>query len=327
MKPKILVLALGGTIASKNFTPIGEHYSSPVASISALIKEVPYIDEVAIVESVELFIKKSQNITLKDCFSISDYINGNFSFYDGIVITMGTNSLEDVAFFLHLTTKATIPIIVTGAMKANGAIDFDGSRNLYNAIMIATNKDLFNQGVMVTINDKIFSARDVQKKNSLNKDAFESRSGCIVGHVIGDKIHINARSNRPHTRDSIFVNIDSEVNIPKIAVIYHHLNFSAELISYFLTSKYSGIVIAGSGNGYCSDDVFKELEATRKTGIIVVRASQASEGCVTLDEKLDLANDFIPAMDFSPGKASILLALCILKKISIVGIRRIFTEY
>lgn len=247
---------------------------------------------------------------------------------NGIVIIHGTDSLSETAYFLHLAAKTKKPIILVGAMRPATSLSADGSLNLYNAVNVAANPASFNRGVLVVMNDKIFSGRYVTKANTTTTNAFESPNIGPIGTVVLGKVSYNTKIIRPFTSDTPFY-VTGVNNLPNVAIIYEYVGVDTTMLDAILnTNNLKGIIIAGFGNGnipvYEKDFLIK----AHNKGIIIVRSSRVSSGTVTYNyNNLDTTYDLITADDLNPEKARILLMLSLLYTNDVKKIQEDFYKY
>ncbi len=245
---------------------------------------------------------------------------------DGVVITHGTDTMEETAYFLNLTIKSDKPVVLVGAMRPSTAISADGPKNLYNAVALVANKEAKNKGVMVAINDKILSARGVVKTHSLNVDAFSSPDFGDLGYIVDGKVFFYNNVTKAHTKNAPF-DVSKLTSLPKVDILYSYSNDGSGVAAKALFEHGTkGIVVAGSGAGSIhknQKDVLKEL---LKKGLKVVVSSRVVAGCVAVsdsDEKLG----FISAEDLNPQKARVLLMLALTKTSDPKKIQEYFLKY
>ena len=321
------IIELGGTISSMSEHATSEFYKGPVGSVSSFIDEYGLTDSIKIV--VHQFSQTiSHELTIEDLIILAKKIQ-NFldsDEYNGIIITMGTNALEDVAYFIGLVVRSKKPIVFTGAHYPQNSLAFDGKRNLYNAIKIASADNSMKLGVLVTFNDYVITARDATKNNPGLSSNFAAEGRGIIGHIIGDQFVLLSKPIYKHTYQSEFSIV--EINsLPKICVIYAHLGMDGFLINALITSGVSGIISAGFGKGYQSNQISLALKKAVQSGIIVVRCSRSGFGYTSIDKNYDDKYGFIVANGLSPHKSSLLLSLALSRTRNISEIQKVFEEY
>ena len=321
------IIELGGTISSISEHPTSEFYKGPSSSVSSFIGEFDLNDHIKIV--MDKFTQKiSHEMTIEDLIALANRIQSllDSDEFDGIIVTIGTNALEDVAYFIGLVVQSMKPIVFTGAHYPQNSLAFDGKRNLFNAIQIASTNHAMQLGVLVTFNDYVVTARDAVKNNPglINNFSMEGRG--IIGHVIGNQFVLQSKPIYKHTYQSE-LSIRGISNLPKISIIYAHLGMDDVLIDALITSGVHGIISAGFGKGYQSNQISLALKNVVQLGIPVVRCSRSGCGYTSIDKTYDDKYGFIVAKGLSPHKSSLLLSLALNKTRDIDKIQQIFEEY
>lgn len=312
---KIAILATGGTIAgiaqdnlkqdSIKKDSLEKEYRAGVLGINELLSALPQLAELAEIYTEQVANIDSCDITNEIWLTLARRASALLDEVDGIVITHGTDTMEESAYFLHLVLRAKKPIVLTGAMRPANALGNDGLRNLYNAVLVAMNAR--SVGVLVVMNDRIFSARDVQKTHTLNIDAF---SGGEIGYVIGNEVVFYKPQNLA-LNGAFSQNLNIE-NLPKVDILYSYANDGLSIAARALfESGTRGIVVAGSGAGSIPSAHKIALKELMARGLKVVVSSRVKRGFVVLDSA-DKKAGFISAGDLSPQKARILLMLALL---------------
>ncbi len=327
-KSRIAILGTGGTIAGFIDSTIATTgYTAGAIDIDVLIKAVPQIRDLADISWEQIANIDSSNMCDEIWLRLAKKIAKLFAEgIDGVVITHGTDTMEETAYFLNLTIKSDKPVVLVGAMRPSTAISADGPKNLYNAVALAANKEAKNKGVMVAINDKILSARGVVKTHSLNVDAFSSPDFGDLGYIVDGKVFFYNNITKAHTKNTPF-DISNFTSLPKVDILYTYSNDGSGVAAKALFEHGTkGIVVAGSGAGSIhknQKDVLKEL---LKKGLKVVVSSRVVAGCVAVsdsDEKLG----FISAEDLNPQKARVLLMLALTKTSDPKKIQEYFLKY
>ena len=234
----------------------------------------------------------------------------------GIVITHGTDTMEETAYFLNLVIKTIKPVVLVGAMRPATSVSADGPLNLYNALAVANSQEAIDHGVLVVMNDQIFNARDVCKVNTTKIDSFRqpANSGAI-GTVNFGKVDIYKMNFRKHTVHTTF-NVDHIKTLPRVEIIYEYASSDGAMLDKAINLKdIQGIVFAGMGDGNISGPDRNLLQKAREKNIVIVRSSRTGSGTVTYDyvQNLDTKLGLIPADNLSPQKARILLMLALIK--------------
>ncbi len=327
-KSRIAILGTGGTIAGFIDSTIATTgYTAGAIDIDVLIKAVPQIRDLADISWEQIANIDSSNMCDEIWLRLAKKIAKLFAEgIDGVVITHGTDTMEETAYFLNLTIKSDKPVVLVGAMRPSTAISADGPKNLYNAVALVANKEAKNKGVMVAINDKILSARGVVKTHSLNVDAFSSPDFGDLGYIVDGKVFFYNNVTKAHTKNVPF-DVSKLTSLPKVDILYSYSNDGSGVAAKALFEHGTkGIVVAGSGAGSIhknQKDVLKEL---LKKGLKVVVSSRVVAGCVAVsdsDEKLG----FISAEDLNPQKARVLLILALTKTSDPKKIQEYFLKY
>ena len=327
-KPKIAILATGGTIAGSIDDKIATTgYTAGVVGVDVLIKAVPEIKELANISGEQIANIDSSNMNDEIWLKLSKEINTLFSSgVDGVVVTHGTDTMEETAYFLNLTIKSDKPVVLVGAMRPSTAISADGPKNLYNAVALAASKEARGKGVMVAMNDKILSARGVVKTHALNVNAFSSPNFGDLGYIVDGKVYFYNTINKPHTKNSPF-DVRKLKALPKVDILYTYSNDGNDVAAKALFENGTkALVIAGSGAGSIHENQKNTLKELIKSGLIVAVSSRVGAGRVAVSEN-DKELGFISSEDLNPQKARVLLMLALTKTNKPKEIQRYFLKY
>ncbi|MEK3711566.1 type II asparaginase [Bacillus sp. FSL K6-1005] len=325
--PTIKILATGGTIAGANKSKTSTtEYKAGVVGVESLIEAVPEMKDIANVSGEQVVNVGSTNIDNKTLLKLGKRISKLLSSkdVDGIVVTHGTDTLEETAYFLNLTVKSDKPIVVVGSMRPSTAISADGPSNMYNAVKVAGAQEAKGKGTLVVLNDRIASARYVTKTNTTATDTFKSEEMGYIG-TIADDIYFHNEITRKHTKDSEF-SISSLDKLPQVDILYGYQNDGSYLIDAAVKAGAKGIVFAGSGNGSLSDAAEKGAVRAVKKGVTVVRSTRTGNGVVTSNGDY-VKNDLLASNSLNPQKARILLMLALTKTDDPRKIQDYFNEY
>ncbi len=325
-EPKIAILATGGTIAGSIDSAVATTgYTAGVVGVDVLIKAVPEIQNLAKIEGQQIANIDSSNMRDEIWLKLAQEINKLFaSGVDGVVITHGTDTMEETAYFLNLTIKSDKPVVLVGAMRPSTAISADGPKNLYNAVALATDKNA--KGVMVAMNDKIQSARAVVKTHTLNVDAFSSPDFGDLGYIVDGKVYFYNNVAKAHTKKAPF-DVKNLKKLPKIDILYSYSNDGSGVAAKALFENGTkGIVVAGSGAGSIHEAQKEVLKELLTKGLKVAVSSRVVAGRVAVSET-DKKLGFISAEDLNPQKARILLMLALTKTNDVKKIQEYFLKY
>lgn len=329
-KAHVVILATGGTIAGAGASAANSAtYQAAKVPVDKLLASVPELSNLAEVRGEQVFQIASESITNAQLIQLAKRVSAlsKQDDVDGIVITHGTDTLEETAFFLNLTVHTNKPIVVVGSMRPGTALSADGALNLYNAVATAASPTAVGKGVLVTMNDEINTGRDVTKTINIRPDAFKSPWGALGMVVEGQTYWFRAPAKR-HTMDSEF-NIDQIDTLPKVEIVYGSGNASPTAYEAYAAAGAEALIHAGTGNGSVSSAVVPTLRALHAKGIQIIRASRVTGGgfVVRNAEQPDDQYDWVVAHDLNPQKARLLAALALTKTHDAKSIQRFFLEY
>lgn len=321
-KKKVVVLATGGTIAGVGEEGKSTGYDSGKLSADDIIKAVPEIKDVADIEAIQVCNVNSDDITDSIWLQLTNKINelAKDPAVSGFVITHGTDTLEETAYFLNLTVKTDKPVVLTGSMRPSTSRSADGPMNLYEAVCVATSDDCKGKGVLVIFADRILSARAVTKTSTYDVTAVSAGEMGAIGIVRDGKPFLYETPAKRHTTASEF-DVSGLTTLPKVSVLYFSVDADPELLEHAAKSS-KGIVIAGAGAGEFSEAYKKVVE---KLTIPVVISSRIDDGII-VPENL-LCENTIAADNLPPQKAAILLRLALAKGMGKDQMRTAFSEY
>ncbi|MER3115377.1 type II asparaginase [Bacillus altitudinis] len=324
----IKVLATGGTIAgSSDSNTDTTGYKSGALGIDKVIASVPQLKDIANVTGEQVANVGSENVDNALLLKLAKRVNQllNDDQVGGIVVTHGTDTLEETAYFLHLVVKSDKPVVVVGSMRPASAISADGPLNLYHAVKIASTKEAKGKGVMVTLNDRIASARFITKTNTTTTDSFKSLEQGYIGEVAGEVVSFYNEPTRKHTADSEF-DISKLKELPQVDILYGYQNDQKYVYDAAVKAGAKGIVVAAAGNGTMSTEAINGATDAVKKDVVIVRSSRAGNGIVT-HEKMDDEHHFVSSDSLNPQKARILLMLALTKTKDPEKIQSYYEQY
>ena len=327
--PNIKILATGGTIAgSANSNTQMTGYKAGALGIQTLIDAVPQIKDYANVSGEQVCKLDSKDMSNDVWLKLGKRINELLAddSVDGIVITHGTDTLEETAYFLNLVVKSDKPVVIVGSMRPATAISADGPLNLLNAVRVASSKDAIGKGVLVAMNDQINGARDVTKTNTTNVDTFKTPDLGFLGYINDGKVCFYRESTRKHTANAEF-DVTNLNALPYVKVIYGHADDDGVFVDAAVAAGAKGIIYAGTGNGSVHKNAEAALAEATKKGVVVVRSSRVGTGTVVEAEQSYIDEHFLNGDSLNPQKARVLLALALTKTNDLNEIQRIFNEY
>lgn len=331
--PVVYILATGGTIAGSGSSSTDLSNYKPGAILGEqLVKAVPQIAQIATVKVDQIANVNSSDITIEHWLSIAKRINqiiADEPAVAGFVVTSGTNTLEETAYFLNLTIRSDKPVVLVGSMRPSTAMSADGPLNLLNAVRTAISPDAKGKGGLIVLNDEINAARDTTKTNTLRVETFKAAELGLLGYIDEDKVSFYRSTTKRHTLNSEF-DVTALSALPKVAILYSYVEPDPALIRAVIEGGAKGIVFAGTGNGALSvfeETALKEVAAMAAASRpALVRSSRVGNGRVIATAEYD-ALGVIPADTLNPQKARILLMLALTKTKDPKEIRRIFAEY
>jgi L-asparaginase len=328
--PNVVILATGGTIAGAGASSTGSAYTSGQVKIEAMIDAVPNIRTLANLRGEQTANVGSQDMSVEVWLMLAKRINELLATpdVDGIVITHGTDTQEETAYFLNLVVKSDKPVVLTGSMRPSTALSADGPLNMYNAVAVAANPNAKGYGVMVVMNDEIHAAHDVRKMISTPVQTFQSPQEGMIGTVIfGEVLFFHKPAGR-HTLNSEF-SVDGVTALPRVDIVYACADVSPDLIDLMVGAGAKGIVIAGVGDGNMNAGTLEAAKRATAKGIPVVRATRVPIGAVLINgEVVDKDYGTVSSDELNPQKARILLMLALLKKDrSREDLQKLFIEY
>ena len=315
MKPRVHILGTGGSISG-----IGPHRldytlypdSGKKLTVTQMLERIPEARELAELSGEDVLRVGSPSIGPKEWLQLAARIHSLAA--DGIVITHGTATLEETAYFLHLTVKSERPVVVTGAMRPPSAVGTDADLNLLDAIRLAAAPEAAGRGVLTILNNEIQSARDVTKSNAFRVDTFDSRDFGVLGYVDSDARVLFYRAvTRPHTTATPF-DVRGRKDLPRVDIVYSYAGADGVLVDALIAHprerRPDGIVLVGFGGGSYPGAFLEAGKRAVQAGIPVVLATRSRAGRVVSTPKKD-ADGFLVCDDLMPQKARILLMLAL----------------
>lgn len=327
--PRVAVLATGGTIAGS--APDAANtagYQAGVIGVAQLLAAVPGLDAVAQIHAEQVASVDSKDMSFALWSALAQRVNAMLAGddIDAVVITHGTDTLEETAYLLHLAVKSSKPVILTAAMRPASALSADGPLNLLNAVTLAASGQAAGQGVLVAFNNRIHCARDVAKISTYAVDAFQSPEIGALGWVQDGRVEFQRRALRPHTVDAPFT---ADVQWPPVEIVTSYAGVSRIAVDALVSAGVRGLVVAGTGNGSIHATLQQALAEAAARGIAVVRASRVGSGHVMHNGAAkDDALGFVSAGTLSPYKARVLLMLALAAGTSEkAALQRVFDTY
>ncbi|AHG64956.1 asparaginase [Advenella mimigardefordensis] len=310
-KPRIIILATGGTISGAADARSAIGYNSGEVSGQQLVQGVPGIEKLATVKSEQISNIGSQDMNDKVWFALAKRIrqifDGNEA--DGVVITHGTDTMEETAFFLNNVLDSAKPVVLVGSMRPGSALSADGPLNLYEAVEVAASAQARGRGVMVVMNETIHAPRWVTKTNVTSVQSFQSLNAGPLGYVDPASVRFLAPVGQAAAAR---YTLPKDDQLPRVDIVYAHSNMDATQIDHAIQDNARGIVIAGVGDGNVSKPAMEAMLRAVQKGLVVVRATRVPSGFVNRNVEVDDdKSGFVVAYDLNPQKARVLTQLLI----------------
>jgi L-asparaginase len=337
--PRVRLVATGGTISNRNGGRL---------TAEELVASMPGLDRYARPEAEQFSNTSSGNLTLKQWLDLSRRINTLFKEdpdLAGVVVTSGTDTLEETAYFLDLTVRTEKPVVVVGSMRNPSTLGYEGAANLLEGFRVAASPDARGKGVLVVLNDEINAARDVTKTDALRLGTFQSRGYGLLGVVDSDRVVFYRSLVKRHTAASEF-DVSGIDELPRVDVVMVYQGASGDVIKAIVDQGARGIVIASAGAGATSGTQAQGIQYAIEKGVFIVTSTRTGSGRIASRGRGTAAttttsNDGdatpaparpatdrrIAAEDLAPVKARILLMLALTRTTDGSEIQRMFTEY
>jgi len=325
--PRIRLLATGGTIAGAHTG--GRGYAAAAMSAEDLLAAVPGLSALGRIEVEKVVSIGSQDMDEHVWRQLA--ARAQTALDDpaiaGVVITHGTDTMEETAYFLNLVLKTAKPVVLVGAMRPATAISADGPMNLYNAIAVAADPASVNRGVLVVSNDEIHFAREISKTNTTQVGTFKSLNRGLAGLVNRGRLHYFGPTVRRHTAASEFAP-PHEAALPRVDIIYGYAGLRRDQIDAAVAAGARGLVIAGVGAGNLSTEILEAVTAAARAGVVVVRSSRTGGGMVERNIEIDDdAAGLLVAEELNPQKARVLLMLGLSRQLDAAALQTLFLTY
>jgi len=328
-KPKVVIVATGGTIAGAAKSETEAGYKSGAVGVDILIEAVPALKDLAVVTGEQVASIGSQDMNDEVWLKLGNKVNELLAKPDvnGVAITHGTDTMEETSYFLDLVVKSDKPVVLTGSMRPSTAMSADGPLNIYNAVAIAADPAARGRGVLVTVDDDIHSAHDIVKTHTTDVGTMSSGEAGLVGATLFGKNTWFRSPGQVHTSKSE-MSITGVTALPRVDIIYAHANMSPDLITSAATNGAKGIVIAGVGDGNMTAPAIEAMKGVIAKGVVVVRSSRTNGGIIR--RNIEVSDDqlgTVASMELNPAKARVLLQLALLKTKDAKKIQDYFNRY
>lgn len=327
----IYIVATGGTIAGAATSSVSATYEAGKLSVEQLTAAIPGLDNFdEDIHTLNLYHIDSSDVTISHWLQLAKKINELLKNDDikGVVITHGTDTMEETAYFLDLVVKSDKPVVLVGSMRAATSLSPDGPLNLFNAISLIHSDEAKGRGVMVLMNDTIFDGRDVTKCNTSQTNTFSAPNSGPIGHVNYGEVEFHKNATRKHTHETTF-DVDALSDLPNVEIVYEYAGSRGNVLKAVIAQKPEGIIIAGTGCGNVTAADKALLRYAREAGIQIIRSSRTGSGKVTYNnvDGLDAEIGLIAGDNLNPQKARILLMLSLTQTKVVEEIRKNFATY
>lgn len=311
VKPRVHVIATGGTISNMG--------NDPRRTAAELVAGIPGVAEVADVTTEQFSNVASSAVTqemLRDLARRIRTLQRDSSPPAGIIVTHGTDTMEETAFFLDLTVGGCAPVILTGAMRQANWAGADGPANLLNSVKLAASPDARGRGALLLMNDEIFLAREVTKSNTTRLNAFSAPEAGSAGVTDPDGIYF--RSPAPANCPAPLIDVDRIEAFPRVEIVYSHIGADSTLVDALVSAGARGLIVAGVGRGGTTPSQSRALRRATEKGVIVITSNRTGAGRVGRPTNPESLRDLpegrgvtIGAGDLNPQKARMLLSLAL----------------
>ena len=328
-KPKVVILATGGTIAGSAAASTSAGYQSGAVAVDALIAAVPTLKDIADVSGEQIASIGSQDMNDEVWLKLGKRVNEILAKPDvaGVAITHGTDTMEETSYFLNLVVKSDKPVVLTGSMRPSTAMSADGPLNIYNAVAIAADPTAKGRGVLVTVDDDIHSGHDIVKTHTTDVGTMASGEAGLIGATLFGKQTWYRKPVAVNTKASEF-SIDGVSALPRVDIIYAHANMSPDIVASAVEHGAKGIILAGVGDGNCTAPALDALKEAIAKGVIVVRSSRTNGGIIRRNIEIDDdKTGTVASIELNPAKARVLLQLALLKTKDAKAIQGYFDRY
>ena len=314
-KSKVMVIATGGTIAgiapsSTDFTL----YTPGIKSIDEMLDEIPAVYKLADINTKQFANQSSSSTTTKNLYDLSVAVDKALQDYDSVVVTCGTDIMEEIAYFLDLTVQSPKPVVVTGSMKPWNVIGTDAKLNLYNAVKVAASNKTYKFGTVVVLNEEIHAAREVTKANSVREDTFQTPMLGMLGYVDDNDVSIYRIPTRAAKADDEWatpfdLSEISASSLPRVDIVVAYQGAGGEQITAAVNAGAKGIVTMGTGNGGITTDMISARNAAMNKGIIVAAVTRTGSGTMYSEDRDGYG--LVSADNLNAYHARIALQLCL----------------
>ncbi|MCG8508258.1 MAG: asparaginase [Rhodospirillales bacterium] len=329
-KPRIQVISTGGTISSAGASPTDASYTAGCVDSDGLLAAVPDIERIAELTSETLFDRQSGEFGLDDWRTLARRVQSAIDRpdVDGVVITHGTDTLEEAALLLELGCRVHKPVVLTGSMRAATALSADGPANLFQAVRVAADPQAVGRGVLVVMNDRVLQGILAIKAASLPVQAFESHPGGPIGRVTGRRLTFFSPPMVAPLSGRFFKQIQGNEKLPKVGIAYLWGGCGSDPLRACMEMGAEGVVIAAFGCGHLPAPIVELASRQVREGMPIVVSTRVL-GATVLPDTHDLSSepDVIASGFLNPQKSLHLLSLALADGLDFVGIAKLFGSF
>lgn len=319
----IHVIATGGTIAGLGKSGQTANYNAGELQVEELIEALPPLGDQIKISCEQFANVDSNDMTMQLWIDLARRINhlAGDPQIDGLVITHGTDTMDEIAYFLSMTVNTQKPVVLTGSMRPASSTSADGLLNLYDSIFTAADEKSRGQNILICFCGTIYSGRNVVKSSTFQLNAFDGRNPSCLGYIQDRNcFYYNSYHSQVYQANSF--SLENVGQLPRVDIVYYYTDAPADILDYYAENA-EGLVICGSGAGNYSESWIEKISSMN---IPVVRASRVMNGMITPTSRFDRSDNVIAAYTLPPQKARILLSLALLYTRNYEGIREIFRQ-
>ena len=329
IRPRIVIVATGGTIAGTAESMTAAGYQSGAVAVDVLIAAVPQMTRFADVRGVQVSSVGSQDMNDELWVMLATEVNRLLAAadVDGVAITHGTDTMEETAYFLNLVVKSDKPVVLTGSMRPSTSLGADGPLNIYNAVGVASDPRAKGRGVLVVANDDIHDARAMTKRHTTDVQTFVSPEVGLIGVCLFDDREFVRSPVRAHTTATPFTVATGQV-LPRVDVIYAHAGMSPDVIDAAVANGAKGLIVAGVGHGNMTTPALDAVTRAIGQGVVVVRSTRVGDGIVRRNIEVDDDTvGTVASKELNPAKARVLLKLALTQTSDPRQVQEFFDTY
>ena len=328
-KPTIHVIGTGGTISGVGSSATGAVYESGRVGASELVAEVGGLSQVTNIKTENLFATGSENLGPVEWRTLARRIEEltTSSDIDGVVVTHGTDTLEEASFFLDLVCKPSKPVVLTAAMRPATALSADGPANLYQAVLTAASLQLNDHGILVVMNGKVIPGWQAIKTDSAALESFCAYPGGLIGRISGERMILSGESCTSPLSGMFSDHLNKGGKLPLVRVIFLRGGFEEVLLEDLIKNDCKGAVIAGFGAGTMPDTVVKRIAEIESPECVIVVSSRVQRVMVMSETMTQIEGwNSIPSGFLNPQKSALLLSLALEDGLQTIEIASLFKK-